>query len=58
VTLPQAALAFPRRHPAVTSVVVGARSAAEVNANAALAATPVPDDLWKELAAESLLAAE
>ncbi|MBB2913989.1 D-threo-aldose 1-dehydrogenase [Streptosporangium becharense] len=55
VTLPQAALAFPLRHPAVVSVVVGARSAAEVTRNAALTAAPVPDDLWAELAAEGLI---
>ncbi|MER5326750.1 aldo/keto reductase [Streptosporangium roseum] len=55
VTLPQAALAFPLRHPAVASVVVGARSAAEVARNAALTARPVPDDLWAELATEDLI---
>ncbi|MFI7052896.1 aldo/keto reductase [Streptosporangium canum] len=55
VTLPQAALAFPLRHPAVASVVVGARSAAEVARNAALTARPVPEDLWAELAAEDLI---
>ncbi|MFD8530271.1 aldo/keto reductase [Streptosporangium canum] len=55
VTLPQAALAFPLRHPAVVSVVVGARSAAEIARNAALVARPVPEDLWAELAAEDLI---
>lgn len=55
VTLPQAALAFPLRHPAVASVVVGARSAAEVARNAALTARPVPEGLWAELAAEDLI---
>jgi D-threo-aldose 1-dehydrogenase len=55
VTLPQAALAFPLRHPAVVSVLAGARSAGEVERNAALAATPVPGDLWSALAAESLI---
>ncbi|MET8333902.1 aldo/keto reductase [Streptosporangium canum] len=55
VTLPQAALAFPLRHPAIASVVVGARSAAEVTRNAALTARPVPEDLWAELAAEALI---
>ncbi|MER5419648.1 aldo/keto reductase [Streptosporangium roseum] len=55
VTLPQAALAFPLRHPAVASVVVGARSAAEVARNAALTARPVPEALWAELAAEDLI---
>lgn len=55
VTLPQAALAFPSRHPAVVSVIAGARSAAEVERNAALAASPVPDDLWTALIEESLI---
>ncbi|MGC5011117.1 aldo/keto reductase [Streptosporangium sp. DT93] len=55
VTLPQAALAFPLRHPAVVSVVVGARSADEVVRNAALTARPVPEDLWSDLAAEGLI---
>ncbi|GGS57907.1 oxidoreductase [Planobispora rosea] len=55
VTLPQAALAFPLRHPAVASVVAGARSAAEVTRNAALAARPVPGELWSDLAAEGLI---
>ncbi|MFC7387678.1 aldo/keto reductase [Sphaerisporangium rhizosphaerae] len=55
VTLPQAALAFPLRHPAVSCVVSGARSAAEVERNAALAAVPVPGELWTALAEESLV---
>ncbi len=55
VTLPQAALAFPSGHPAVASVVVGMRSAAEVSENLAMAARPVPAALWRDLAAEGLL---
>ncbi|GAA0417339.1 oxidoreductase [Acrocarpospora corrugata] len=50
VRLPQAALAFPLRHPAVSSVVIGMRSADEVRQNMALVASPVPDELWDELA--------
>ncbi|WP_084959402.1 aldo/keto reductase [Thermoactinospora rubra] len=50
VSLPQAAMAFPLRHPAVTSVLVGARSAAEVRRNAELWRRPVPDTLWADLA--------
>ena len=57
VTLPQAALAFPLRHPAIASVVVGARSAGEVVANAALVAEPVPEALWADLVAEELIPA-
>ncbi|WP_240197764.1 aldo/keto reductase [Nonomuraea lactucae] len=55
VALPQAAMAFPLRHPAIASVVVGARSPEEVAANAALQRRPVPADLWAELEAEGLL---
>jgi D-threo-aldose 1-dehydrogenase len=49
VRLPQAALRFPLRHPAVTHVVAGMRSAAEVRENLALLAAPVPDELWPAL---------
>ncbi|MEW9532705.1 aldo/keto reductase [Microbispora sp. NPDC049125] len=49
VTLPQAALAFPLRHPAVAAVVIGARSAGEVRRNMELAASPVPEALWADL---------
>ncbi|WP_219470404.1 aldo/keto reductase [Nonomuraea rhizosphaerae] len=55
VPLPQAAMAFPARHPAIASVVLGARSPEEVAANTALWQRPVPDDLWAELEAEGLL---
>ena len=55
VTLPAAALAFPLAHPAVASVCVGARSAAQVERNAALFATRIPAGLWAELRAEGLL---
>jgi D-threo-aldose 1-dehydrogenase len=48
VSLPQAALAFPGRHPAVTSVLIGAASAAEIRADAALVRKPVPADLWRD----------
>ncbi|WP_077063779.1 aldo/keto reductase [Streptomyces sp. MP131-18] len=49
VPLAAAALQFPLRHPAVTGVVVGARTAEEVARNAEHAATEVPDALWDEL---------
>ncbi|MEU8320228.1 aldo/keto reductase [Nonomuraea sp. NPDC048881] len=55
VSLPQAAMAFPLRHPAVASIVLGARAPEEVLANAALWARPVPEELWLELAGEGLL---
>jgi D-threo-aldose 1-dehydrogenase len=49
-TLPQAAVQFPLRHPAVATVCLGARSAAQVARNAALFDAPVPDAVWAELA--------
>jgi D-threo-aldose 1-dehydrogenase len=55
VTLPAAALAFPLAHPAVASVCVGARSATQVERNAALFAARIPAGLWAELRAEGLL---
>jgi D-threo-aldose 1-dehydrogenase len=50
-----AALQFPLRHPAVTAVVVGARSPAEVAADAGYLACDVPDELFEELAADGLI---
>lgn len=52
VPLRAAAIQFPARHPAVTAVLVGARSAAEVDDALAMAAHPVPDALWATLRAE------
>jgi D-threo-aldose 1-dehydrogenase len=49
VPLPAAALRFPRRHPAVTTVLIGARSAAEIQEDLRLAAMALPEELWKEL---------
>ncbi|MET7944654.1 aldo/keto reductase [Streptomyces sp. NPDC005302] len=54
-TLRAAALALPAAHPAVASVLVGARSAAEVQDCAQQFATPVPAAFWRELRAEGLL---
>ena len=55
VDLPTAAINFPRRHPAVVSVVVGAHTAEQVRVNAERFATPVPDDLWAELESTGLV---
>ncbi|MFJ7217844.1 aldo/keto reductase [Amycolatopsis sp. NPDC098790] len=49
VSLPQAAVWFPLRHPAVSTVVAGMRTAAEVHRNLDLMARPVPDALWADL---------
>ena len=48
VSLPQAALAFPARHAAVTSVLISAASPAEIRADAALVRQPVPATLWRD----------
>jgi D-threo-aldose 1-dehydrogenase len=58
VPLRAAALAFPFGHPAVTCVLVGARSADEVRDALAMHATRVPGALWAELVAEGLLPAQ
>lgn len=49
VPLAAAAIQHPLRDAAVTSIVVGCRSAEEVDANVELLATTVPDELWDEL---------
>ena len=48
-TLPAAAVRLALRPPAVTRVVLGARSAVEVHADVAYATAPLPDELWAEL---------
>ncbi|MFE6359112.1 aldo/keto reductase [Streptomyces sp. NPDC057806] len=58
ITLRAAALAFCAAHPAVTGVLVGARSAAEVHDCAEQFATPVPDSFWQELRESGLLGEE
>ena len=49
ITLPEAAIAFPLRHPAVVSVVVGLRTAAQVTDTAARYAASIPDEFWTAL---------
>ncbi|MCD7445087.1 aldo/keto reductase [Streptomyces lincolnensis] len=58
ITLRAAALAFCAAHPAVASVLAGARSAAEVHDCADQFATPVPAAFWHELRDTGLLATE
>ena len=55
VTLPDAALAFPLRHPAVVSVVVGAASSEQVDDAVDRHHRPIPDALWSDLAAAGLI---
>lgn len=49
VTLPELALAYVLRHPAVISVVVGARGRTQVKQNVDRYATPVPEIVWRQL---------
>ena len=57
VPLAHAALRFPLGHPAVSSVVLGAVSPAEVERNLQALDTVIPAALWGELKAAGLLAA-
>ncbi|CAM5243788.1 aldo/keto reductase [Streptomyces tanashiensis] len=58
VPLRAAALRFPAAHPAVASVLIGLRSAAEAHDAAAMLDHPVPDALWAELKGRGLLPAD
>lgn len=55
VELPQAALQFPLREPAVRCVVVGGATPGHVRQNAQRMRAEVPEALWDELAAEGLV---
>jgi len=58
VPLKAAAIQFPLGHPAVATVVIGARSPAELIENVAMFRHPIPAQLWDELRAERLLPEE
>lgn len=55
VSLAAAALQFPLGQPAVEVVLIGCRTAAEVEDNLRAFATPIPPELWSELKLEGLL---
>jgi D-threo-aldose 1-dehydrogenase len=55
VPLRAAAIQFPLAHPAVTAVVVGARTPSEVDEAVAGLSRQIPADLWADLRAERLL---
>jgi D-threo-aldose 1-dehydrogenase len=55
VSLPEAALAYPLRHRAVASVVVGCRNEAQVRSAADRHAAAIPEALWRDLAAAGVL---
>ncbi|WP_461170255.1 aldo/keto reductase [Arthrobacter sp. Z1-15] len=50
-TLPAAALAFPYREPAVAAVVLGMRSAEQVERNVRLRDAVIPEQFWQDAAA-------
>ncbi|MBY3163904.1 aldo/keto reductase [Rhizobium laguerreae] len=54
VPMQAAALQFPLRHPAVSSVIVGMRSAPEVAENYSFLNAPIPDGFWSDLEKEGL----
>lgn len=58
VELAAAALQFPLAHPAVVSVLVGSRSAAEIDRAVCWLEQPLADELWDELKRQGLIEAE
>jgi D-threo-aldose 1-dehydrogenase len=58
VPLKAAALQFILAHPAIASVIPGARSVAEVEENARMVELAIPGVLWAELKKAGLIAAE
>jgi D-threo-aldose 1-dehydrogenase len=58
VPLKAAALQFVLAHPAIASVIPGARSVAEVEENARMVELAIPGELWAELKEARLIAAE
>ena len=55
VPLQAAALQFPRAHPAVVNVLVGARTTPELEANLGYARHPIPASFWVALRAQNLV---
>jgi len=49
VPLKAAALQFPLAHPAITSVLSGARSSEEITENVEMIQYPIPKEMWEEL---------
>ncbi|MCA3640803.1 MAG: aldo/keto reductase [Hyphomicrobiales bacterium] len=56
VQLKAAAIQFPAFHPAVKSILTGARSVAELNENVAMTEAAISAELWDELKSEGLIA--
>src|SRR5262247_4521854 len=55
VPLRAAALQFILAHPAIASVIPGARSVAEVEENVAMVEHPIPGELWADLKQDGLV---
>ncbi|GAA1054986.1 oxidoreductase [Agromyces luteolus] len=55
LTLPEAAVAFPLRHPAVVSVVVGMRTADQVAGTVARYGAEIPEAFWQALSERRLV---
>lgn len=55
MTLPSLAIAYVLRHPAVVSVVLGARGRAQVQQNLDRFETAVPDHVWQQLEQRGLV---
>ena len=55
IPLPAAALQFPAAHPAVATVIPGARSVAEFDANLRLAQVAIPREFWSVLRERGLV---
>ncbi|HEV2247659.1 MAG TPA: aldo/keto reductase [Terriglobia bacterium] len=58
VPMKAAALQFPLAHPAIASVIPGARSVAELEDNFRLVSHPIPGEFWAELRSKGLLPEE
>ena len=58
VPLKAAALQFPLGHPAVVSIIPGARSEAEVEENFRFVGHPIPVEFWRDLQKRKLLPQE
>ena len=55
VSLPEAAIAYPLRHPAVVSVAVGMRTAEQVTETVRRYGTSIPDEFWTALRERGLV---
>ena len=55
VKLPEAALRFPAKHPAVVSVILGMVNPKEVSLNVKTLSAKIPKAFWKDLKAQGLL---